>query len=137
MDHKEQAEMVAAVVAAGEMMLLKQAGLDHTVTTVARMLEAGPIRSALAAVGQVKLAQPELLAARQVKAAMVQPVVSQGLLSLMLAVAVVLKQPTEVVGMEGLAAVARETGGTEPMGLAAVAAVNTVPRPAARAAKVS
>ena len=85
MDQKEQAETVVAVVVAGAWMLLRLAeleaiGLVRLAKTAARMLEAGSIRSALAAVGQVKLAQLGLLAARQVRAAMAQPVASQGLL---------------------------------------------------------
>ena len=53
-------------------MLLKQAVmvirrplLPRKVQMVALMLEAGPTKSAVEAVEQVKLAQPELLAARQ------------------------------------------------------------------------
>jgi hypothetical protein len=76
MDQKEQAGTAVAVVAAEEWMLLKQAGLDRTATTAARMLEAESTKAVLAAVGQVKLAKPELLAARQVRAAMVYPVAS-------------------------------------------------------------
>jgi hypothetical protein len=63
MEQKEQAEMVVAVVAAGEIMPLKQAGPDRTASMAARTLGTEAIRSALAAVGQVKLAKPELLAA--------------------------------------------------------------------------
>jgi len=74
MDHKEQAETAVAVAAAGEMMLLKQAGPDRTAAMAARMLEAESIKSVLAAVEQVKLAQLELLAARQARAEMVYPV---------------------------------------------------------------
>jgi len=66
MEQKEQAEMAVAVVAAGELMLLKQAGPDRTATMAARMLGAESTKSALAAVGRVKLVKPELLAARQV-----------------------------------------------------------------------
>ena len=68
------------MVAAGETRLLKQVGPDRTATTAALMLEVGALKSVLAAVGQAKLAQPGLMAARQVRAAMAQPVASQGLL---------------------------------------------------------
>jgi hypothetical protein len=64
------------VVAAEELMLLKQAGPDRTATMAARTLGAESTKAVLAAVGQVKLAQLGLLAARQVKAAMVYPVAS-------------------------------------------------------------
>ena len=80
MHMKEQAETVVAVVVAGAVMLLRLAGPDHTATTAARMLEATPIKSVLAEAEQAKLAQLGLLAARQVRAAMAQPVASQGLL---------------------------------------------------------
>ena len=80
MDQKEQAGTAVAVVAAGAVMLLKQAGPDRMATTAALILEAEAPKSVLAAVGQVKLVQLELLAARQVKVEMAQPVASQGLL---------------------------------------------------------
>ena len=76
MEQKEQAGTAVAVVAAGELMLLKPAVSDRTDTTAAPILEAGSIKSALAAVELVKLAQPELLAARQVKAEMDWPAAS-------------------------------------------------------------
>ena len=81
MDHKEQAETAVAVAAAEELMLLKQAVvvtlhplLPRKATMAAPMLEAWAIKAVLAAVEQVKLAQLELLAARQARAEMVYPV---------------------------------------------------------------
>ena len=81
MEQKEQAEMVVPAVAAGAWMLLKLAGMAirhplhrRKVTMAAPIREAGSVKVVLAAVEQVKLAQLELLATRQVKAEMVYPV---------------------------------------------------------------
>ena len=81
MDQKEQAGLAAPAVVAGELMLLKQAGVAirrplprRKATMAAPIREAESTKVVLAAVGQVKPAQLELLAARQVKAAMVYPV---------------------------------------------------------------
>jgi len=104
MEQKEQAEMAVAVVAAGELMLLKQAGPDRTATMAAPMLEAEATKAVLAAAEQVKLAQLGLLAARQVMAAMAQPVVSPGLPSPTVVVAAVQPQPLDTMEMVVLGA---------------------------------
>jgi hypothetical protein len=81
MDRKEQAETAVAVVAGGEMMLLKpvepaihQPLPHHRATMAAPIREAGSVKVALAAVEQDRLAQLGLLATRQAKAEMVYPV---------------------------------------------------------------
>jgi len=129
MDQREQAGTAVAVAAAGEMMLLKQAGPDRTAAMAARMLEAESIKSALAAVGRVKLAEPELLAARQVKAEMDSPAVSVALQPTMLEGAAVLSQSMEAMEMVVLGvAVAEMHRALQILAVAVVAAVFRVIR---------
>jgi hypothetical protein len=87
------------------------------------MLDTGSIKSVLAAVGQAKLAEPELLAARQVKAGMDSPAVSVALQPTMLEGAVVLSQSMEVVEMVVLAVAVAEMHRAFPILVVAVVAV--------------
>jgi hypothetical protein len=106
MDQKEQAETAVAVVAAGELILLKQAVvgirrplLPRKATMAAPIREAEATKAVLAAVEQVKLAQLGLLAARQAKAEMVYPAASAVPQQPTVVVAAVQPQPLDIMEM--------------------------------------